>query len=58
MPMRSPSDIVKEISRKSGAAPYRLDNPCALMSGGKFLDVLLEVQPFKNTVAVLASEAG
>ncbi len=58
MPMRSPSDIVKEISRKSGATPYRLDSPCALMIGGKFLSVLLEVQRFKNTVAVLASEAG
>jgi len=47
MPMRSPSDIVKEISRKSGATPYRLDSPCALMIGGKFLSVLLEVQRFK-----------
>jgi hypothetical protein len=35
IPMRSPSNTVKEMSSKSGATPYRLDNPCALMIGGK-----------------------
>jgi hypothetical protein len=49
MPMRAPSDTEKEISRKSGAAPYRLDSPCALMIGGKWLDMLLEPGFVKNT---------
>ena len=35
MPMRAPSDTVKEMSRKRGETPYRLDNPCALIIGGK-----------------------
>ena len=40
-PMRSPSDTVNEIFRKSGAIPYRLDKPCALIIGGKLWSVLL-----------------
>jgi hypothetical protein len=39
-PMRSPSDTVKEIFLNSGAAPYLLDSPWALISGGKFLGLL------------------
>src|SRR5207249_11290580 len=42
-PMRSPSDTVKEIFWKSGAAPYLFDSPCALMIGGKFLGLLLHI---------------
>jgi len=34
-PMRSPSETVKEISWKSGSAPYRLESPCAVIIGGK-----------------------
>src|SRR5689334_23029250 len=39
-PMRSPSDTVKEIFLNRGAAPYLLDSPWALISGGKFLGLL------------------
>ena len=42
-PMRSPSDIVNEIFRKSGATPYRLDKPCALIIGGKLWGLLLKL---------------
>jgi hypothetical protein len=34
-PMRLPSSTVNEIFSNSGVAPYRFDNPCALMIGGK-----------------------
>jgi hypothetical protein len=45
------------MSRKSGAAPYRLDNPCALMMGGKLLVVLPQLRSFQNTVATREFEA-
>jgi hypothetical protein len=34
--MRSPAEMVNEIFWNSGAAPNRLDKPCALIIGGKF----------------------
>jgi uncharacterized protein len=57
MPMRSSSDTVKEISRKSGATPYRLDSPCALMIGGKLLDDSRN-QTGQNTSSRKGYEAG
>jgi hypothetical protein len=35
---------VNEMSRKSGAAPYRLDSPCALIIGGKVLRAFWNAQ--------------
>src|ERR1700730_9833910 len=36
-PMQSPLETVNEMSRNNGVLPYFLDNPCALIIGGKFL---------------------
>jgi hypothetical protein len=41
--MRSPSETVNEMFWKSGATPYLFDNPCALMIGGNFLGLLLQL---------------
>jgi predicted Rossmann fold flavoprotein len=35
--MQSPLETVNEMSRNNGVLPYFLDNPCALIIGGKFL---------------------
>jgi hypothetical protein len=50
-PIRSPSETVKERFWKSGALPYLLESPCALISGAKtaifssFLALLAYQQP-------------
>jgi hypothetical protein len=41
--MRSPSEIVNETFRKSGAVPNRFDSSWALMIGAKSVQPLLKV---------------
>src|SRR5882762_11329920 len=42
-PMRSPSETVNEMFWNRGATPYLFDSPWALMIGGKFLGLLLNL---------------
>jgi len=55
--MRFPSDTVKEIFLKNGAAPYCFDSPWALMIGAKFLGLLpLLVYPEEQNQWQLVTE--